>query len=43
MSLSRSPNAYVRFAQFIGNYRYYRKLGFHPRESWRLAGLTLPT
>jgi hypothetical protein len=40
--MSRPLNSYSKFAQFIGNYFYYRRQGFRLKESWRLASLTLP-
>lgn len=28
--------------RFFENYRYYRHLGIHAQEAWRLAKVTLP-
>ncbi len=36
-------HTYARVAQFIGNYRYYRKVGFYRKAAWHLAGTKLPT
>ena len=33
---------FTRFARFIDNYRFYRRRGFHFREAWQLANMTLP-
>lgn len=34
--------AWVNFTRFIGNYRYYRKVGMSPHDARSLAQLTLP-
>jgi hypothetical protein len=34
--------AFTRFTRFIDNYRFYRRRGFHFREAWQLANMTLP-
>jgi len=36
-------NRLTEAMQFIGNYTHYRKIGYSPRMSWHLAGLTLPS
>lgn len=34
---------FAKIVRFMGNYAYYRRLGFYPREAWHLASVTLPT
>lgn len=32
----------AKFARFIENYRYYRKMNFQIQVAWHLANMTLP-
>lgn len=34
---------FTKFSKFMGNYSYYRKMGYSISQAWNLAGLTLPT
>jgi len=35
-------HAFVRFARFIGDYRFYRGKGYNFKTSWDLASMTIP-
>jgi hypothetical protein len=32
----------INFSRFIGNYRYYRRIGADFKTAWNLASMTLP-
>ena len=34
--------AWLNFSRFVGNYRYYRKIGLSVHEARNLAHMTLP-
>jgi hypothetical protein len=33
---------FINFSRFIGNYRYYRRIGADFKTAWNLASMTLP-